>query len=77
MKTRYSGAFEKGFYVKLNNLSTADQNEKNVLKIIKRISQSRKDRFFKRNIEIYILKVLKKKATSAQKRKDIGRQKLI
>jgi len=61
MKTRYSGAFEKGFYVKLNNLSTADQNEKNVLKIIKRKSQSRKDRFFMRNIEIYILKVLKKK----------------
>jgi hypothetical protein len=62
MKNRYSGALEKGFYVKLNNLSTADQYEKNVPKSIKRKSQQlRMDRYFLKNTEIYILKVLKKK----------------
>ncbi len=62
MKNRYSGALEKGFYVILNNLSTADQYEKNVPKSIKRKSQQlRMDRYFLKNTEIYILKVLKKK----------------
>jgi hypothetical protein len=39
----------------------ANQYEKNMLKSIKRKSQSKMDRFFMKNTEIYILKVLKKR----------------